>query len=202
MSPLEVQALGLGERLQIAPPPGSDTPEDANATDVVFKDFLSDPGIQDLLLAEKNEEDNENIRGYDMVFDIEEEEQLLKGKHFSHIDYLSNNILHVVKVGLKAGCDGSSGSNNVMDCVCLGSDLDGVIDSINFPARSGEQSVDSKNWITINEYALLEKELTLSLNKCIVEDDYLSGAGIDVNDLVLKFMKENGMAFLRKHFTA
>jgi microsomal dipeptidase-like Zn-dependent dipeptidase len=90
------------------------------------------------------------------------------------IRYLCNNIVHVVKVG----------GEKAWDCMCIGSDFDGMIDSLD-PVP------------TIAEYGVLEKALTELLPEFIKE------AGVpmpDVSKVVRKIMFENGYEFLRRNF--
>ncbi len=80
---------------------------------------------------------NEQDLSGDLLFDLdkkenEEEEVKLTISGNSHIDYLACNIFHIIKVGLHKKFDGTEGKPDVTNCICLGSDLDGIVDAMNF----------------------------------------------------------------------
>ncbi|RYY53334.1 MAG: hypothetical protein EOO09_18365 [Chitinophagaceae bacterium] len=117
----------------------------------------------------------------------------------THFDHLANNILHIIRVGRAAGYDGSGAKPDVTSHICAGSDLDGIIDSINF-SREGSGAIDDNNWMRADKM----KELALALEKsiigCIAEDPALQDLGLDAGSLVKKFTGENGLRFIREHF--
>lgn len=206
MSPREVEALELYNRppaLQIS---DAGIPEVLTKENQIFYPFATDPDVQALIneecareLAEGEEVDD--VYG-DMLFDLAAEEDHLDAaaSAVSHIDFLSHTILHIVEVGWRKGFDGTSGKPNATDCICLGSDMDGIVDSANFPHHTGDQDVDKKNWITINEYNRLQEELAISLERCKQDPRYVLARDVDVHSIIQKVMMQNGMAFLQKHF--
>ncbi|MFL5729929.1 MAG: membrane dipeptidase [Cytophagaceae bacterium] len=112
--------------------------------------------------------------------DFDEEEQYaiydkgpLDPQH--QFKYVCNNIVHIVKVG----------GEKAWDCICLGSDFDGLIDGID-PVPN------------VASYYNLEKALIDLLPEFIKE------AGIpmpaDIEKTVKKIVYENGYEFLRRNF--
>jgi microsomal dipeptidase-like Zn-dependent dipeptidase len=88
--------------------------------------------------------------------------------------YVCNNIIHIVKIA----------GEKAWDHICLGSDFDGIIDSID-PVP------------TILNYRELEKALTELL------PEFIKAAGIpepDIHKTVKKIVYENGYEFLRTNF--
>ena len=149
----------------------------------------------------------EHILGHDMIFDVDEEDgdtmisRSGREASASHIDYLSNNILHIVKIGFQNGFQGIGGAQDVRSVICIGSDLDGIVDSMNFPPGGTDGGIDKRNWVTADEYPLLEKALLHSMEHCVAEDEYLKSLHLDITDLTNKVMYRNGIEFLKKHFT-
>jgi hypothetical protein len=88
----------------------------------------------------------------------------------------------------------------VCKSLCIGSDLDGIVDALNFPHPRGSRTVDENNWVEANEYRLLEEELVTSLERLKKKDPFLDEALTNAVALASDVMYRNGMAFLEKNF--
>jgi hypothetical protein len=209
MSPLEVKELNLHSKISpTAPPDFITTYDEEEETGIVFDEFMLDPEVREILKYEEWEEEDLKITeteekklGGEMLFDLDEPDSEFKNDRASHIDYLANNILHIIKTGLQNGFDGSKSKPDVLNCICLGSDLDGIVDAMNFPYHAGETTIDERNWITIDEYDQLEEGLKLSMERCIASDPFLSAQNLNINAIVSKVMTKNGPEFLKRNFT-
>ena len=204
MSKLEVAHLNLDSRQSWQIPDGFRKPDVLTDEGKIFTGFAGDEEINDILAYEDSEKDRfkspEDLGG-DLLFDIDEvenaeEEESLRLSGTSHIDYLACNILHILKVGRKAGYS----YNETVKCICLGSDLDGLINPINFPKQPGGSSIDLKKWLKANKYDRLKGELGISIERCVKADDDLMAQGINIADLLQKVMYTNGVDFLKLNF--
>jgi len=117
----------------------------------------------------------------------------------SQMDYLACNILHILNVGFKMVEEGNATEEDVLGSVCIGSDLDGLMDPMNFPKKSGRNIINELDWVSIDKYPRLKKELTTSLINCLKSYTTLNG-NINVSQFINKVFHTNGPDFLNKHF--
>jgi microsomal dipeptidase-like Zn-dependent dipeptidase len=133
-----------------------------------YKDFIEKHKLvitkEEIEINKSDEFDEEEVTLYD--------KEPADPKH--QFGYVCNNIVHIVKIG----------GEKAWDCICLGSDLDGLIDTID-PIH------------TIANYHDLEKALTNLLPEFIKEAEI---AMPDIQKVVKKIMYENGYEFLRANF--
>lgn len=208
MSKLEVQDLGLGGLTTKDSNDDFTDPVSVEEDRALYTDFFKDPGIRDFLekrgivFNDDGTPDLENQKGLrslrpEILFDID------RWGYYgvSHFDYLANNILHVIKVGLQAGYDGTNRKADVRKSICIGSDLDGLIDAMNFPDWANQEPVEEDNWVEMDEYPDFETELIESIDKLKQEEATVNGGITDPADLVRNIMSNNGMEFIRNNFT-
>jgi microsomal dipeptidase-like Zn-dependent dipeptidase len=89
-------------------------------------------------------------------------------------NYICNNIVHIAKVG----------GEKAWDCICIGSDFDGIIDAIDLIP-------------TIEHYSYLEEAL-IQLLPIFIKEANLPMP--DITKVVRKIMYENGYEFLKINF--
>ena len=117
------------------------------------------------------------------VFEDEEErtEELSLFNKRMHLRHICNTILHAVKIG----------GERAWKQLCIGSDMDGLIDPVN-NCTSSEQFPD------------LEKDLVNMLQIMILEgqqeDPTVSYFGDNMESKVRDIMYNNGLRFLQTHF--
>lgn len=204
MSKIEVEELKLVETDPNNIPDDCQVQKLITDEEKIFAGFEQDRETLDILAYEEQEEERfktlDNLGG-DLLFDLDErenaeEEEELRRSGSSHIDYLACNILHVVKVGIR-----EHPYSEVVRCICLGSDLDGLVDAMNFPGILRSNPINQKDWLMTHKYDHLRSELASSIGKCIQNDSNLAKLNIDINDLVNRVMCTNGPDFLKANFT-
>jgi len=207
ISPQEIEDLNLYSRLELVKPESLDNMSAEESIKPVFEEFLMDLEVLEILHYETKVDESAKTHiedkawlGGETLFDLDISSNLILGGKASHIDYLANNIIYILKTGFENKFDGEDGRPDVLDCVCIGSDLDGLIDAMNFPGSSNDISTNENNWITIDEYASLQAQLVLSITKCIDADEFMLSRNMDVDKVVYKIMVENGRRFLEKNF--
>jgi hypothetical protein len=103
-----------------------------------------------------------------------------------------NNLLHVIKVGIVNGYDGTQpGKVNVWDQVCIGSDLDGLIDSLDFMH-------DKNNCVNADTIGLFVERLRVDIK---IMAAYDPGFDYQITDMDVKLEKlfySNGKNFALK----
>jgi len=212
MSKEEVKELQLENQKGVCP--AEQSPYGFNEDEKIVRDFFEDPDIQEIDVYEMTEDEenkltlgpiNEQDLSGDLLFDLdkkenEEEEVKLTISGNSHIDYLACNILHIIKVGLHKKFDGTDGKPDVTNCICLGSDLDGIVDAMTFPFKPNDGSIDQKNRVTVDKYSELEDQLKISMSNCLSHDYFFNSRTIDVPVLIRKVMYINGIEFLKTNF--
>lgn len=94
-----------------------------------------------------------------------------------HLRHLCNTILHIVKTG----------GEEAWNCLCLGSDLDGLIDPIN-------------NCQSVAEFPKLEADLLHMLPEMMDEDERHNYNREALKEKVRGIMYGNAVAWLQRHF--
>ena len=109
---------------------------------------------------------------------IDEPLEVRKLNERKHVRHLCNNILHIVKVG----------GERAWQHLCIGCDFDGLINPIN-------------TCTSALEFPKLEQELIDTLPEMMAEDDSHTYDSSDMPGKVKGIMYDNGLAFLRQHFS-
>ncbi|MBD0349941.1 MAG: hypothetical protein ICV65_02175 [Flavisolibacter sp.] len=209
MSKLEVKELQLHHFITEAVDESFTDPVSIEEDRALFTDFFKDEWIQNFLrergigLREDNTIDLENNKElqdlrYEILFDLD---KVLGPFGVSHFDYLANNILHVIKVGILNGYDGTNDKADVRRSICIGSDLDGLIDAMNFPDWVHRLPVDEDNWTRADKYQLFKEELIYSIDTLKKMDPIMDSAISDTAGLVQDIMEQNALLFLQTNFT-
>lgn len=102
-----------------------------------------------------------------------------------------NNLLHVIKVGLQNGYNGTVGKVHVWDHVCIGSDLDGLVDSLDF-------AHDKFNSVTASTVHLLVEKLKTDIKIMAAYDPGFDYQIQDVEAKLEKLFYSNGKNFALK----
>jgi microsomal dipeptidase-like Zn-dependent dipeptidase len=122
-------------------------------------------------------------------------EDILEGEgdmpEVSSIVSFVNNLLHIIKVGLQAGYTGAAGKVHVWDHVCIGSDLDGLIDSLDF-------AHDKFNAVTASTIQLLIEKLRTDIKMMAAYDPYFDYQIDDIDTKLEKLFSTNGKNFVGK----
>jgi hypothetical protein len=110
----------------------------------------------------------------------------------SSIASFINNLLHIIKIGLTNGYDGTQPNKvSVWDHVCIGSDLDGLVDSLDF-------AHDKFNSVTANNINLFLERIRVDIK---IMAAYDPGFNYQINDIDSKLEKlfySNGKNFAKK----
>ena len=210
MSPVEVAELGFAETQNLRGyiEPVSEEEEEGiyDAFTQNLKRLLTTEAFHNLYDSYFNKDGqlitDERYR-YEMIYPIDEPEITVDNNLEtapSHIDYLANNILHILKTGWQNEYDGANGKADVQKSICIGSDLDGLADAMNFPFKKGSQTVNEDDWVTADEYGRMNDELIYSIDRCKQCDPFFNGKIADTAALVADIMYHNGIAFLQKNF--
>jgi microsomal dipeptidase-like Zn-dependent dipeptidase len=109
----------------------------------------------------------------------------------NHLDYLCNNLLHIVRVGRKTI------GEHVWDHICLGSDLDGLIVSVEFQTNKR---------VRANDIPMLRAKLKETLPKVAQKLGMSMIVDGTPKELFLeqvldKFFFKNALQFLEKYYT-
>ncbi len=114
----------------------------------------------------------------------------------SSLNCFMNNILHVVKVGIKNDFDGTNEKVNVWDHICIGSDLDGLID----PLNKYDNQKDDKNddQVLSDQFDYLRTVLGDRIPRLATQDEILKDHIGNLDVKINKIMLENGKSFVKK----
>ncbi|RAW02943.1 amidohydrolase family protein [Pseudochryseolinea flava] len=109
----------------------------------------------------------------------------------SSITSFINNLLYVIKVGLLHGYNGTNGKVHVWDHICIGSDLDGLIDSLDF----AHDKYNCVNALTID---LLVEKLRVDIRIMAKYDPTFDYQIQDIDNKLEKLFYANGVNFTKK----
>jgi microsomal dipeptidase-like Zn-dependent dipeptidase len=134
--------------------------------------------------------------------EVESEKNYTHRTNARHVDYLANNIIHIMKVGFRDEYNGKSKSKmNVCDAICIGSDFDGMTDPINLPKAEHGNQIDPENYVTAGKFGKLKTELKESLRKFMEKDEEIKTYKEFIPDNLLeRVCVLNGWKFLDKNF--
>jgi microsomal dipeptidase-like Zn-dependent dipeptidase len=137
--------------------------------------------------VESDEENEESFKDY--LQDVLEGEGDMP--EVSSITSFINNLLYAVKVGLQHGYNGTGGKVHVWDHLCIGSDLDGLIDSLDF-------AHDKYNCVTAANIDLLVEKLRVDIKIMANYDPSFDYQIQDIDNKLEKLFYANGKAFTQK----
>jgi microsomal dipeptidase-like Zn-dependent dipeptidase len=137
--------------------------------------------------VEAGEENEESFKDY--LQDVLEGEGDLP--EVSSITSFINNLLYVIKVGLLNGYNGINGKVHVWDHICIGSDLDGLIDSLDF-------AHDKYNCVTASTIDLLVEKLRVDIKIMANYDPAFDYQIQDIDNKLEKLFYANGKNFTQK----
>jgi microsomal dipeptidase-like Zn-dependent dipeptidase len=110
----------------------------------------------------------------------------------SSIASFINNLLHIIKVGLTNGYDGTQPNKvNVWDHVCIGSDLDGLVDSLDF-------AHDKFNSVTAKNISLFVERIRVDIKIMAAYDPGFNYQINDIDNKLEKLFYSNGKDFATK----
>ena len=107
-------------------------------------------------------------------------------------DCFINNLLHIIKVGISHGFNGTNGKVNVWEHICLGSDLDGLIDPVDLYESKKGQQVTAENFSVFAEY------IRSKMPMMVQRDPVLKEQMDDLDQKLEKFFLTNGKSFVLK----
>jgi microsomal dipeptidase-like Zn-dependent dipeptidase len=148
--------------------------------DTLLSEFQISSNTGGLEVEEENDLEEEFFEGPDEFEDLEyfENYSNQKGRRRRHLRHLCNTILHIIDVG----------GEEAWKHICIGSDFDGLINPIN-------------NCKSVADYPDLEMDL-------VEELQIMAGQGNgqyhirNIEEQVRDLMFNNGLNFLKKHFTS
>jgi microsomal dipeptidase-like Zn-dependent dipeptidase len=108
----------------------------------------------------------------------------LEAKIVTDLLSLCQNIIHIIRIG----------GNEAWNCICIGSDFDGIInpiDAVGDASKIPDMKRDFKKFIQI---------MVRELNRYFIEKETGEAEIIVPDDFYEKFLSENASQFLAKHF--